>query len=170
MNERLYSHEREISDDEKRALINRARQLAPYNGQRVDNFGAYATNFDQKHGGYTSIYIPSMAGLESEDEMIDDAVRIIERVIVEENENVTIIRNKSYKIHEASLEATYGEAIKVFDTETGKPIRSEIEQDLSAVVEAYDLEQKHGPSPVFTHDRLREVNELLDSLDPSERW
>lgn len=63
MNERLGSHDKgedtsEMSREEKLAMIARARKLAPFKGQAVDEYGSFVTHFRHQddEGGFTSIY------------------------------------------------------------------------------------------------------------------
>ena len=77
---------------------------------------------------------------------------------------------KRYVIHVLDLEAEYGEDVKVFDS-NGKVVKTNQPSGMTGIanrIEAYEMDKMLGVSSVFTYDRLREVNNLLDSLDPND--
>jgi len=168
MNERLRPDESEINNDAKQAFIEKARNLAPFKRQHVDVFGSYVTNFEQENG-YTSVYIPGLAGHLQDGELIDDAVRILERKPEELDNGFTIVRIKNYIVHVINLKAQYREDVKVFDSD-GNSVNADVTPDMKQYIEAYDMDKILGVSPVFTYDRLHEVYDLLDSLDPNDTF
>lgn len=174
MNERYNGprdNEPEISDEEKRVFIDKVRAFAPFKGQPVDRFGAYETRILYgEDEGYVSIYIPGLSGVEIEGEMIDDAVRVIKRIPEDLGNGTTIVHMTAYTIHETDLRAEYTEDEKAFDTETGERVGPKPTDDIDSFIEAYHLEQEIRVSPTFTAERLREVEELLDSLDPNDTF
>jgi hypothetical protein len=178
MREFTTSPETEITDDEKRALIDAIRGLAPLEDKKPDAFGTYCRNFLQPNG-YTSIYIPGLAGLEdveahdaAEDEMafVDDSVEVIERIEDVLENGLTSVHNRKWVINLKTLEAFYKESDMVFNSDTGTPFNAHHVADINQANEILDLEAKLGPSPIFTATRQHELLGLLDSLDPNDTF
>ncbi|HET6622815.1 MAG TPA: hypothetical protein VFG56_02675 [Candidatus Saccharimonadales bacterium] len=163
MSEQLEPPSGEINRQQKQAFIDRVTSLAPYTGQRIDSFGCYCTNFETDDG-YISIYIPVIAELASEDEPIDDAVRVVVRSEEALDTGQTIVTNRSYTIHVTDYETSYAKRISVFDSETGEPVRHEQEVTVEESLEIHDL-NKSLNSSTFTAKRLKEVESKLERLE-----
>ncbi|MBC7512246.1 hypothetical protein H7142_01120 [Candidatus Saccharibacteria bacterium] len=165
------SAEREISPSEKLGLVQRVRKLAPFDTDRinkVDRLGSYETCFIYGEEGYVSIYVPGLAGIGIEGELIDTAVRVCKRIPDELENGMTVVTTTSYIIDELTLDARYVEDEHVFDTVTGKRIGPKLTDDPGRLMELASMEYEFRVSPVFTEARLAEVNEVLDSLDPED--
>jgi hypothetical protein len=178
MSEFTASPEIEISDDEKRALIDKIRALAPLEDKKPDDFGTYRTNFMQPDG-YTTIYIPGLSGLEDVDiqntdeddiPMVDERVEVIERVEDVLDNGLTTVHNRQWVINEKTLEAYYRESDKVFNSDDGTPLTTPGTVDIADIVEIVDLEEKLRPSPLFNALRQHELLRLLDSLDLNDTF
>lgn len=173
MNERMThpDKEPEITDEQKRQLIDRIRAFTPFTGQAVDRFGSYETRFLYgEDEGYVSIYIPGLSGVDLPDGFVDDAVRVIKRIPEHLDNGVSIVHMTAYTIHEASLEAEYTEDAKAFDTETGERVGPKPTEDVTKFLEAYHMEQELRVDPAFTQRRLDELNDILDNLDPNDTF
>lgn len=167
------SAEREITPDAKRALIARVREMAPFDPARinkVDMFGCYETCFLYGEEGYVSMYVPGLAGVELEDEMIDTSIRVCKRVPEELDTGMTVVTTTSYIVDEITLDARYTEDEHVFDTETGLRVGPKLTDQPERLMEIASMEREFRVSPVFTEARLAEVNELLDSLNPDDTF
>ncbi len=173
MNERLTppSEDREITDEQKRQLIDTIRELAPFKGQPIDRFGSYETRFLYgEDDGYVSVYIPGLSGVELPDGFVDDAVRVIKRIPEDLGNGTTMVRMCAYIIHESDLSAEYSEDVKGFDTETGVRVGPKPTEDIESFLEAYHLEQELRIDPTFTDERKQELETLLASLNPDDTF
>lgn len=167
------SAEREITPDAKRAFIARVREMAPFDQARinkVDMFGCYETCFLYGEAGYVSVYVPGLAGVGLEDEMIDTAVHVCKRVPEELENGMTVVTTTSYIVDEITLDARYTEDEHVFDTETGQRIGPKLSDQPERMIEIAAMEHEFRVSPIFTDARLAEVNEVLDSLNPKDTF
>lgn len=163
-----FETEPEISDAEKGALLRRVRDMAPYENQPFDHYGHYVTRIVNPDGGFTALLIPVPADPDETDpNMYDGRVYVINH-IPEVTDGVTVVYMNSYAIHEDTLAAEYEEAIRLFDTETNRPLGPRPDEDMQSFLAAFNLEQQFKVSPVFTADRLEEVTILLDTLDPND--
>lgn len=162
--------EQEVTDDQKRAVIARARELAPFKGQPVDQFGAYETRFLYGDAGHVAVHIPGLSGVHIPGRIIDDKVQIIRKIPEELDNGVTLVHMYSYEIYETDMSAEYNEDVRPFDTQTGEAIGPNARDDIDAFMEAQDMEAEFRVDPTFTTERLREVTELLDSLDPNDTF
>jgi hypothetical protein len=163
-------NEPEISKEQKQALIQRVREFAPFTGQRVDIFGAYETRFLYGTAGHVTIHIPGLSGTHVPGSIIDDMVQIIKKVPEELDNGITLVHMYSYSIYETDLSAEYKEDVRPFDTHTAEPIGPNARDDTDAFLEAQGMEDEFRVDPTFTAERLREVTELLDSLDPEDTF
>jgi hypothetical protein len=156
----------EITDDQKRTLIARARAFAPFRGQPVDVFGSYVTHFNhQDEDGFTSIYIPGLSGTVNEGDLFSDNIQIVKRVPEFVDDWRAIMHITSYGIHETSMVTEYITDIRFFNVETGEEIRTpktQVER-----IEA-SIEEYHTRMEPITTSLLVDLNRLLDSLDPND--
>jgi hypothetical protein len=175
MNERMVDSDdsQEITPQQMTALADRARALAPFDGQRIDDFGTYQTRYAHPDGsGYVSIYMPVASELQDIDPYVDDTVRIIDRREEELNETTTLVHTTTYAVSPADAMTNYEERDLAFDSQTGEQIGPRIQPDMSIaeLTRAYNLNRAmNGPS-VLTAARLQKVSELLYGIDPSERF
>lgn len=172
MNEHLghYEEPNEISIDERRSLIARVRALAPYTGQPVDQFGSYVTHYyHDDDDGFTSIYIPGLSGHIEPGKLFSDSVQVMDRRLEEEIGNISVVRVKSYVVHEADFTLEYSDELRTFDTQTGQLLQPDIQTDAEMVHEAqmYELPRRIAE---FTHERLTELLHHLDTLDPKDTF
>jgi hypothetical protein len=165
-----YEKEQEITREEKIALISRARTLAPYRGQPIDQFGSFVTHFYHADDeGFTSIYIPGLSGHTEPGRLFSDSVQVMDRRLEEEIEGISLVRIRSYIVHETTLILEYVNELRAFDTQTGKPIQEDFRQDPERLVEAQLLEYPDRIA-AFTRQRLIELHQHLDTLDSEDTF
>ena len=174
MTERLGGHEQrpeqDITFDEKVVLISRIRGLAPYRGQAVDRFGSFVTHFNHADGeGFTSIYIPGLSGHKEQGKIFSDSVQVMERRLEEEMGGISLVRVKSYIVHEENYILEYVDELRAFDTATGKPIQENFRENPEGVLAAQLLEYPRRVAD-FTRERLEELHRHLDTIDPEDTF
>lgn len=174
MNERISSPvpNAEISNEQMVAFIDRAKGVAPYDDQIIDQFGAYQTRIEHPDAeGYVSVYIPTAADLQSEDNFVDDTVRVIDRREHVLDNGTILVDTTTYGVNVTDMTTTYGHTQFAYDAETGQRVGPKAQtQSVNDLLQVYDMNQAiHGPA-ILTQERLREVVALLENLDPSRRF
>lgn len=170
MNERQITPESTIDQDHFDRIVQKVREVAPYEGQPVDGLGCYVTRYELPDVD-VGIFVPTFGAdfAESEEDTYDDAVRIIVRREEVVDENYLIWYIKQYSLHLADNEAEYGESVKVCDALTGRPISAPTGDDYETIKTRYELE-KLTTSSIFTKQRYDEAMTVLDSLTPDQRF
>jgi hypothetical protein len=169
MTERFRDSEptQEINHDQMNNVIDRLRLLAPYANQPVDQFGAYKTMFEHQDGeGYTTIYIPVMAGLEHVDGFVDDTYRIISRREEELNTGCTVVDTTTYGLRPTDMSTSYQQNALVYDSETGRPIQNN-QQDVTIeqLNERIAIERAVAGPDYITTVQLLELERTLDDAE-----
>lgn len=163
----------EITDEQKTVFAETLKNLAPYEGQAIDELGVYQTIYERPDG-YLSIYIPAGPDCGVVEDVYDNAVRAVVRIEEQTPDNHTIVTSKQYVLELETNEARYAEDVSVFDTRTDQQIANPMQSralggpDLAALREGYKLQQQ-AVNPIFSQERFREICEVLDELDPGSR-
>lgn len=166
MAEHLHPAQIEIGPDEQRRFIDKVREVAPYCDQPIDDFGAYETLFT--HGDEeVCIQVPIAANTFGEDIFLDDAYRVMCKKEDYLNNEVVVVKVRSYVVRPEEQYATYGEEYYSYSTKTGDRLDVHPPLDLDALAKLHDFSKQIG-LPVFNSDRLREILATLDELTPFE--
>lgn len=113
------------------------------------------------------VYIPGLSGHTEPGRLFSDIVQVMDRRLEEEIKGISIVRIKSYTIHETTLIPEYIDELRTFDTQTGRPIQADFRDNPHGFLAAQLLEYPRRVAG-FTRDKLVELHRHLDSLDPND--
>lgn len=151
------------------AVVEKVKQLAPYEGQAVDWLGSFVTNYIYDDD-IVSIYIPGLHGTVHEGDLYDDTIRVARQTPLGLENDHYLFSVKSYLIRLEYLEAEYLEDVVVYERATGRKITGVSGVDIEHAKKTVELQTLSGAQSSLSSQRLDELNSLLDSLNPSTKF
>ena len=156
-----------LSADQIRAFIDKVREVTQLRSPRSGSSVSYVMHFETADG-YISVNTPLSPGqiFRSDGSRgFDDAYRVVVREEETPEDGITLVRARTYAVHELYGDPVYLESVRLYDNDTFMEVlpgkEASIEEDMARV----DDSRLMGALD-FTPTRFEEVMRILDSLQP----